>query len=166
MLQTAAAKALAALLAALALFVTGYTLGHRNGANAVQAKYLKVENKAQDAVLKHDAKVATAAAAQASDAQAVGAQVQTATENIHEVTKRIIVKVPVYVPAAANADCHINAGFVRLWNDANSGAAGDLPASASGGLKPPRPGAGFGELSTAKPFSFTPDGGADPSPAQ
>lgn len=166
MLQTAAAKALAALLAALALFVTGYTLGHHNGANAVQAKYLKVENKAQDAVLKHDAKVATAAAAQASDAQAVGAQVQTATENIHEVTKRIIVKVPVYVPAAANADCHINAGFVRLWNAANSGAAGDLPASASGGLKPPRPGAGFGQLRAAQPFSYAPDGGTDAGAAK
>jgi hypothetical protein len=164
MLQSAAAKALAGLVAAILLFVGGFLLGHHYGGNAETVKCQSAEIKAQTNVIHQDAKVATAAATQASDAQAIGVQVTTATEQIHEVTHRVIVKVPVYVPAAADAGCNINAGFVRLWNAANVGTdPAEQPADSGSGQQPASESAGAGKLSAAPAFSFPAASGVGPA---
>lgn len=42
----------------------------------------------------------------------------------------IIKEVPVYVTAKDDANCTINAGFVRLWNDANTGEVSEASPGA------------------------------------
>lgn len=149
--QVEAGKVLFAVVATLGLFFAGLLVGHHYGGATAQNKCLKAENTQQAAVIVHDAKVATAAAAQASDAQAIGVHVQQQTEKIHETIRQVIVKVPVFIPAAADARCVVNAGLVRVWNDANR-VSGELPASAAGGQQPSAEASGAGGLGAAQPF--------------
>lgn len=139
--------------AAAALFFGGWLMGDHHGAGAVQARWDHEKTIQQGAVIKQDEKVITATAQQASDAQAIGVAVNHETEVIHEKAKQIIVRVPVYVPAAADARCSVNAGFVRMWNDAN-GAGGEVSPGADGGQQLAPKAEGSGSLGPAAAFSL------------
>lgn len=72
-------------------------------------------------------KTAKAAAASSS----VGVKVETATAKERVITQTLIREVVRYVPAAADAQCVVPVGFVRLHDQAATGVLSD-PADAAG----------------------------------
>jgi hypothetical protein len=122
-------KYLAIFLVVCLLVGGSYGLGHRNGAASIQAKWNASQVVVDGAVKKKDNKILAAVTTQASDAQAVGQDLQVQTQIVYEKGATIIKKVPVYVTEKDDSDCVINNGFVSLWNDAN----GSGPEQQSGG---------------------------------
>jgi hypothetical protein len=80
-----------------------------------------------------------AAAARSAAGAVISAQARTADAAarvlVQTRTVTLIQKVPTYVPAKADADCTVPAGFVGLWN---AGAAGsEVPGPAGGPVEAP-----------------------------
>jgi hypothetical protein len=106
-----------AVVAVLAILAGVWGLGHHSETVAVQKR---------DAAAKADIKTHEATAATISaTAQVSGAQQQ---ERIRTVTRTLIEKVPVYVPASADAQCVVPRGFVQL----HDAAAAGLPSPTGG----------------------------------
>jgi hypothetical protein len=118
---------------AVAIVAGAWLSGEHHGQALVQAKWDAAKVVQQQAVIQQDTKVQAATATQASESVAVGVQVVHDTQVIYEKGKDVLVKVPVYVDAADDAKCSINAGFVRLWNTANGADSGSVPTGPSGG---------------------------------
>ena len=121
---------------ALVIVAGAYITGDHHGQAVVQAKWDAAKVVQQQAVIQQDTKVQAATVTQASESAAVGVQVVHDTQVIYEKGKDVLVKVPVYVDAADDAKCSINAGFVRLWNTANGADSGGVPGSPGGGQQP------------------------------
>jgi hypothetical protein len=97
------------------------------------AKHELAVLKAADAKIAADVKAHEATAATISQA----AQTQVATERVRvqTVTRTLVQKVPVYVPAAADTECVVPVGFVQLHDLAATGVsvpAGGPVEAASG----------------------------------
>lgn len=80
-----------------------------------------------------------AAAARSAAGAVISAQARTADAaarvQVQTRTTTLIQKVPVYVPAKADADCTVPSGFVGLWN---AGAAGsEIPGPPGGSVEAP-----------------------------
>lgn len=99
--------------AVLAILAGVWGLGHHS---AVQAQ-AKRETTARD-----DEKAHQAVAAQISAAS--NAQLVAERERVRTVTRTLIQKVPVYVPATADRDCIVPVGFVQLHDAAAAGVPG------------------------------------------
>lgn len=104
--------------AMLALAVLGFLLGiYGAGIHHEKKSEAGRVAKAAAVVAKREAKAAQIS----SDARA---SLETKTAEIRTRTVTLIKKVPVYVPAAADRECSVNRGFVRLYNAAASGVSG------------------------------------------
>jgi hypothetical protein len=100
----------------LAVFAA-YQLGHHNGWKAHEAKVAADTAQAVKQIAKREVK-----------AQAITNTVATKTEQtrieIRYRTQTLIQKVPVYVPASADAACVLPTGFVQLHDAAAAGLPG------------------------------------------
>jgi hypothetical protein len=111
----------------LAVFAAGLGLGYRLTSDHYAA--------AQAKQLTH---VVAVVQKQAAITSAVGIAAQAEHDKIVYRTQTLTKEVTVYVPAAADRQCVINAGFVKLWNASASGvstlpdAASELDARSSG----------------------------------
>jgi len=107
---------------AIVLILGGaYLIGRHNGVQAEKAAEASRQAKAAKVVAKRE----DAAKAISTD---VAAKTEAARVEIRYRTKTLIEKVPVYVPASADAGCSIPRSFVQL----HDAAAAGLPAPAGG----------------------------------
>lgn len=115
-------RACGAILAALAVLGGVWGLGHHSEAVAVQKR---------DAGAKADIHAHQAVATQIS--ATAKTELTAEREKIRTLTRTLIEKVPVYVPASADAGCVVPAGFVQL----HDAAAAGLPGPAGGSDQAP-----------------------------
>lgn len=107
---------------ALALALVAIALGLMHiGAQGVRKADAKRETAARADLGKHEAVAAEISAKARSDTEARQAQIQT-------VTRTLIQKVKIYVPAPADAQCVISVGFMQFHDSAAAG----LPVPAGG----------------------------------
>lgn len=128
--QTLAARLLAALVLALALFTMGYGLGRKHEGAAREAAQIKVM---QD--------MAARAAEQAQQDAALSATQEVDRERVRIVYRTLRQEVTRYVANTEHSSCGIDGDGLRLWNAANRGDAAVGPSEPVGAVPEPSAGA-------------------------